>query len=308
VELHDEQQTRVVERLQAANGAPVSFEELRAMGVENPALLCYELEAIGLPVERPREPGTGVRALSVRLEPSSTPQDQEHVDRSEEQLRALVSERLATSTALRPAKWERTRSWSRPAVLVGFRVSRPLVAVAAALTFVVAVGIGLALSDHGGHTASGLSAQAHASRTSTGGSRAVTGGPRAGTGKSVAPRRPDRGSKQSGAQRKPVPVSTGAAAAFEAEGHQLLATGRYAAAIGDLRSAVQASGGSLQRCAEPTSEACLTYAYALYDLGRALQLDGEPAAAIQILSERLRIDNQREAVQQELDIARSARA
>jgi tetratricopeptide (TPR) repeat protein len=105
-----------------------------------------------------------------------------------------------------------------------------------------------------------------------------------------------------------VPVSAGAAAAFEAEGHQLLLTGRYAAAIDDLRSAIQASGGSLSRCAEPTSEACLTYAYALYDLGRALQLDGDPAAAIPILNERLRIDNQRETVQQELEVARAARA
>jgi len=76
----------------------------------------------------------------------------------------------------------------------------------------------------------------------------------------------------------------------------------------DLRTAIQASGGSLSRCAEPTSEACLTYAYALYDLGRALQLEGDPAAAIPILSERLRIDNQRETVRQELDVARGASA
>lgn len=145
VEPHDEQQARVVERLRAANGVPVSFAELRAMGVENPALLCYELAAVGLPVERPREPGSSARALSVQLPPS-------------------------------------------------------------------------------------------------------------------------------------------------------------------LDGPVRGSGGSLSRCMEPTGEACLTYAYALYDLGRALQLDGDPAAATPILSERLRIDSQRETVQQELDLARAADA
>lgn len=42
------------------------------------------------------------------------------------------------------------------------------------------------------------------------------------------------------------------------------------------------------------------------DLGRALRLDGESGAAVQILSERLRIDNQRPVVQHELDLARGA--
>jgi hypothetical protein len=37
----DEQQARLVERLRAARGEPVSFDELRSEGIENPALLCY---------------------------------------------------------------------------------------------------------------------------------------------------------------------------------------------------------------------------------------------------------------------------
>jgi hypothetical protein len=94
------------------------------------------------------------------------------------------------------------------------------------------------------------------------------------------------------------------AARLQSEGHQLLAEGHYAAAASDLRSAITASGGSTAHCAEPTSEACLTYAYALYDLGRALQLQHNPGAAVPILNERLRIDNQRSTVRAELHAAR----
>ena len=53
----DEQQAQLVEHLRAAGGAPVSFDELRAIGIENPALLCYELAAVGLPVTRGCSPG-----------------------------------------------------------------------------------------------------------------------------------------------------------------------------------------------------------------------------------------------------------
>jgi hypothetical protein len=53
---------------------------------------------------------------------------------------------------------------------------------------------------------------------------------------------------------------------------------------------------------------CLTYAYALYDLGRALLLDGDPRAALGVLSERLQIDNQRATVQEQLELARAADA
>jgi hypothetical protein len=47
------------------------------------------------------------------------------------------------------------------------------------------------------------------------------------------------------------------------------------------------------------------FAYAMYDLGSALRLEGDPHAAIPILSERLQIDNQRPAVEEELDLARA---
>ncbi|MCW3018520.1 MAG: hypothetical protein JWN10_828 [Solirubrobacterales bacterium] len=103
-------------------------------------------------------------------------------------------------------------------------------------------------------------------------------------------------------------MSPAAAASLETAGHQLLAEGRYAQAIGELREAVEASGGSVARCAEPTSAACLTFAYALYDLGSAVRLGGDPGAAVPILSERLRIDNQRAVVEEQLDLARAGAA
>jgi hypothetical protein len=105
-----------------------------------------------------------------------------------------------------------------------------------------------------------------------------------------------------------VPISPAAASALGLEGHQLLADGRYAAAIDDLLGSIRRSGQSAARCVEPTTEACLTFAYSLYDLGRALRLSGNTGAAIPILSERMRIDNQRPVVLHELELARGANA
>jgi hypothetical protein len=102
----------------------------------------------------------------------------------------------------------------------------------------------------------------------------------------------------------PAPVSS-SAAALQAQGHRLLGEGRYAAAIGDLHAALAASGQSAARCGVPGGEACLTYAYALYDLGRALRLNGDPRGAVGVLTQRLHIDNQRATVRQQLDRARS---
>jgi tetratricopeptide (TPR) repeat protein len=93
---------------------------------------------------------------------------------------------------------------------------------------------------------------------------------------------------------------------LEARGHRLLGEGHYAAAIGDFRAALAATGQTSARCGVPGSEACLTYAYALYDLGRALRLAGKPRAAVPVLTKRLRIDNQRRTVKNELRLAKRA--
>ena len=92
---------------------------------------------------------------------------------------------------------------------------------------------------------------------------------------------------------------------LEAQGHELLEAGRSGDAVQVLTRAVSATGQHLGECLQPASETCLTYAYALYDLGRALQLDGHPAAAVPVLQDRLQIDNQRPTVAVELDRARA---
>ena len=105
-------------------------------------------------------------------------------------------------------------------------------------------------------------------------------------------------------QAPPVPVSPALATELEAQGHDLLQAGNYGAAVPVLRRAVLATGENLGACLEPASTTCLTYAYALYDLGRAVRLNGEPQAAVPILERRLQIDNQRWVVSDELQLAR----
>ncbi len=106
-------------------------------------------------------------------------------------------------------------------------------------------------------------------------------------------------------RQAPIAVSGAAARELEARGHQMLLAGRYGEAVQILPRAVAASGERAESCVQPVSETCLTYTYALYDLGRALLLDGQPAASIPVLERRLQIDNQRTAVQAELELARA---
>jgi serine/threonine-protein kinase len=89
----------------------------------------------------------------------------------------------------------------------------------------------------------------------------------------------------------PAPAPTGADA-LEAQGHQLMLGGNYNTAIPVLRQAVSAA-----------TPASLTYAYALYDLGRSLRLAGDPRAAVPILWRRLQIPNQTGVVRSELTLA-----
>jgi hypothetical protein len=106
------------------------------------------------------------------------------------------------------------------------------------------------------------------------------------------------------AQPPPVPVSPASATDLEAQGHQLMVAGQYQQAVPVLQRALHATGEQSGACLEPTTQACLTYAFALYDLGRSLRLAGDPAAAVPILKRRLEIDNQRPVVAAELAQAR----
>ena len=73
--------------------------------------------------------------------------------------------------------------------------------------------------------------------------------------------------------------------------------GRFDEAIPPLQRAVESYGEGSQD---------LTYAYALYNLGRALRLAGRPAEAVPILERRLRIPNQTKVVKKELKQAQKA--
>jgi hypothetical protein len=151
-------------------------------------------------------------------------------------------------------------------------------------------------------------ASAKAPATSGGATAAPPGGSPAASGASAHPPPPGASPAAAPAPSSPptpVPAPTQVAAAqLEAEGHALLASGEAARAIPVLRNAISATGQSLGQCLAPSSEACLTYAYALYDLGAALRLAGQSSEAVPILEQRLQIANQRGTVRHELRLAR----
>lgn len=93
----------------------------------------------------------------------------------------------------------------------------------------------------------------------------------------------------------PQPTPSSTAASLESQGHSLMLGGQYQSAIPVLRQAVAAAPHS-----------SLTYAYALFDLGRSLRLAGDPRAAVQVLYQRLQIPNQTDVVRSELALALEA--
>jgi eukaryotic-like serine/threonine-protein kinase len=95
----------------------------------------------------------------------------------------------------------------------------------------------------------------------------------------------------------PQPTASASPAALNDQGFALMRAGNYAEAIPVLQRAVAAF---------PAGSTDLTYAYALYNLGRSLRLAGRPAEAIPLLERRLRFQNQRDVVARELAAARAA--
>ena len=90
-------------------------------------------------------------------------------------------------------------------------------------------------------------------------------------------------------------MNAAGAARLNDDGFKLMSAGRYNEAIPLLQRAVSAF---------PPQSTDLTYAYALYNLGRSLRLAGRPDQAIPLLERRLQIDNQRKTVARELTSAR----
>ena len=84
-------------------------------------------------------------------------------------------------------------------------------------------------------------------------------------------------------------------AALNDEGFALMNQGRYDEAVAKLQEAVDSF---------PPGTDDINYAYALFNLGKALRLAGRPDEAIPILEQRLQIPNQTETVKAELKQAK----
>ncbi len=274
LEGRDHQQKLVLDALRRAAGYPVSYAELRAAGIDLPASVVSELELAGVAIERCVGEGTGV--VGVRLDPSNEATAQTTQD-PEEQSRPPVSRRSPVDT-VRPKAPQSTRAYAGKRVLA-------LAALVAGIAVVAGIA---AISAPGGgrRTAVPIAKRSHPRLV------AAASGPR-------APR-----TRASNGSTSTVPVSPALATELEAQGHSLLEAGRYGDAVPVLKRAVLATGETLGACLEPANSTCLTYAYALYDLGRAERLNGEPQAAVPILERRLQIDNQRSTVGAELQLAR----
>jgi predicted Ser/Thr protein kinase len=180
---------------------------------------------------------------------------------------------LAAQPVRRPFEFEPRRR--RPRWLLG------AVACAVVLT---AVGVGLALALGGGGSGGGQAGGPSTQSKDTGGATAsaASGG--------------------GAASAVPTPSSSpdpAAGAQLNEQGYSLIQAGQYDQAIPVLRRAVASF---------PQGTTDINYAYALYNLGHALRLAGRPEEAIPILEQRLKIPDQTDTVQQELDAARAAAA
>jgi hypothetical protein len=283
----DSQQLVLLDALLRSREQRASFDELREAGVELPASVVEELELIGLPLERcsmrrggsPR-PGVWLRSAAGTAEPAPT----------EPVRQARCSPPLPGSRPSRPAGASAApplalRRWTVPALLVG------------AFAATIALAVTSASSDRT-RPASPARVLARAASSSQHRPRAGAAALRGAHLESVHGRA--AAAFASGGQR----VAVALAAQLETRGHELLESGREQSATQRLSEAIAASGEHVDNCLRPASEACLTYAYALYDLGRALAAEGRSAEAAFVLEQRLRIANQRDAVAAELQRVR----
>ena len=292
----DEEQSRLVEILLAAGGADVTFEELRRQGIENPAVLAYELEIAGLPiahVQRTR-PRSGPSSVGLRLD-GALAREASPVERTREPgPRAPVAD-LDDDP---PSEYPRFAA-PPPPRRPGPGVLPVAVTAVAAVVLVILL---VALLDGNGSTAG----SAHHAKLALSGSQpadTASATPGATTAGGTSGRARHHGSRASShAQPAPPAPPLGPAAELQLAGHRLLAEGQYAAAIAKLRAALSAGGESVSNCAQPSTPGCVTYAETLYDLGRALRLDNASAAAGAVLRERQRIDTQQAAVRHELGL------
>ena len=309
----DEEQARLVEILAAARGSEVSFDELRRRGIENPAVLAYELEIAGLPIAHVQRQRAGGRPSVVGLRLDATqPLEVPPSERPRHPQPPTASAAAGAAGATGAARADRAAKVGprgRPAAPPAPRPPRDFaswiatgVAVLVLLIIVVALASG---------TGSGSGTGRHSTGALSGANGNQSGSSPAAAKPSVQPATPARhkASRHTHtAPTPPPPPPLSRAAQLQQSGHLLLAEGRYAAAISELRASLSAGGESATNCSEPTTPGCLAYAETLYDLGRALRLDNANAAAGAVLRERARINSQRSAVQHEIALNRRHRS
>jgi eukaryotic-like serine/threonine-protein kinase len=219
----------------------------------------------------------------------------ELVDAVEGPLAPAATRRMAATAPVRPSPRATAVTADKAAAGPSRGAGRSRLAAAAALAAGL---IGVAIAAGASHTGSAVSSRsaAHVARQShvhlaqrARPARALSARPQPATTASrpttAAPVNPPA----------PQTAAPAGGAALEAQGHQLMLGGDYSTAIPVLRHAVAA--------APPSS---LTYAYALYDLGRSLRLAGDPRAAVPVLWRRLQIPNQTGVVRSELALALEA--
>jgi serine/threonine-protein kinase len=163
----------------------------------------------------------------------------------------------------------------------GMRAALP----AAALLCLAAAAVIVVLVSGGGGSSS------EQAKTPTGGGSSHKQNQSQGNGSS--PATPEKPAAQTPGTAQPA--SSGDGRSLNDQGYRLMQAGRYNDAVPVLRRAVAAF---------PQGTTDLQYAYALYNLGRALRLAGKPGEAVPVLERRMRIPNQTDAVRRELDAAR----
>jgi tetratricopeptide (TPR) repeat protein len=285
--------------LRAANGAPVSYAALRSAGIEFPAIVASEMELAGIAIERTSAGARLAVPEHAQIEQAPADAREPGAASAPRPVGAVTAGAISLPRADADAAGERPRVRGRPALAAlpgtGSRSRRaawpaPLRrALTAALALAAVAAILVGALGGGGPTTGGRRGHTRI----VGALHPATTQPSA---RSAPPLR--------SARRVPS-VPTALAVQLESRAHNLVAAQRYGAAVPLLRRALAATGEQLGECLQPDGLRCLTYAYALYDLGRALRLSGDPDAAVPVLSKRLEIDNQRATVKTQLALARA---
>jgi eukaryotic-like serine/threonine-protein kinase len=278
--------TRVVRNGRRSNGAAA----LPAPG-QAPARTRETAAAPRRPVTSNREAATQPRRpVTTNREAARPPRRPATTNReaATQPRRPVTTNREAARPPRRPASADRARPAPVTAQIPGSpprrRGGR---ALALAALLIAALGVGLVA--FGGLDGPGKSSSNPRRLAS---SRAATASHRARPVKPPTTTSPATPITQASSSATTTSTAPPTAEQLQQTGHQELLAGSYQTAISTLRQAVSA--------AAPTG---LTYAYALYDLGRSLTLGGDPSAAVPVLEARLQIPNETATVRQALEQA-----